>query len=342
MYGLTNYMNSITVKKLQTFYGPHFYNLVKPWHYKTRSTRPLDSHRAPHIIGGGIEGGESHIINVSRQPTPLFAASNSSNDNETSTGISGAGYVYIEGVDYFYKKKVEFVKLDGQNAVTLEHQYRNINKAVIAQYAQGANYANPYYLGIIDIGSGNVSSGSLSKPYIIIEAEDSIAAPRQYGLHDDELVFITKIDGFSTNNSTGMWSLWIQTDKIPLGKDVRRGYTLQSSHVHEAPATRIVSGTFNNGRTSIDFNEPLQIDPGSTLYFTLDSSDKLTSISMMAQGFVFENVKEYQESSSLKQPNKFKMKMTDQNRRRMHPKERMDKKTKKTMRNPFYRMSDKK
>ena len=289
MNGTTNYMDSITVGKLKIAHGRNLNRLLIPWSFSTlgssaRRTDPV------HVIGGGVVTSVSKqwIIWNNRPPSKLVAASTSTKD--TPEGDS-AGYVYIEGVDEYYKKVSESLALNGTgNSDETYFKYRSVNKAIIGQFGKLHEGSDVPNLGVIDIGSGTNASGSLSLPYATINAAMSSAYPRQYAVHSEETVYITGVTATATNNASGLWSMWVSVSEPFEGESAGNvnlvgGYRSILQNDEKTLPVRVCSVAFNGNESSITFTEPYEVKPRSIIYFTLDETDKLTKTSIFAQGF---------------------------------------------------------
>ena len=275
MYSSTNYMDSVTVDKLQGKYGSDFIRLISPWTFSTQSP-VMSRSRGMILIGGGAATADRWIFNYNRPCAKLQAASTSGFDK---LAAHGAGHIFIEGIDKAYNKVFENIELTGSNSsAETVYAYRSVNRALVSGYGEDWDLITSYpNIGVIDIGTGTNTSGSLQTVYASIDAGLANAYPRQYTLHNKETVYINCINSTVSNNASGIWSMWVST--------IDGGYQDRGTQVFYSMPTRVCSVAFNNGEANMYFDEPYEVHPKSTIYFTLDDVDKTSKINIFTQGF---------------------------------------------------------
>ena len=288
MHGYTDYMSSIALARVKARLGKDFYGAFYQWSFSTQSSN-LRRGSGPCIIGSGTDRASSWMFNYEKPAAKLYAASTSINDNIDKTH---AGTVYIEGVDKFYRKVSEFLNMSGQAATDLTaFEYRAVNKFLVSGFAKdysvSIGYSNE---GVIDLGTGSVSGGSILNPYATIDAGMGAAYPRQYTVHNEETVYITSVNATVSNQSVGLWSMWVaisDTFEGEHGGNVSPvgGYHSSVENDAQTMPIRVCSVAFNGNETNIVFNEPYEVPPKSTIYFTVDDIGIMGTLNIFAQGF---------------------------------------------------------
>jgi hypothetical protein len=231
---------------------------------------------------------DTYFDDYQRSSQLALVASTSTADIETNT--SGVSKVKITGVDENFHEIEEIVNLKGQATVTGEKYFRGINKAEVIRRSHntpGSTTAASTNQGVIDIGTGSNSSGSISIPRVVIDIGKMQSQEGHYYVPLRHVFIITKITtamDTTTRNPTETFR-WTMAHIKPL-----EGHTINIDGYHGGKYSGFpVMGGITSYAKGMDnifrFEQPYVVNGGEAIFFEINETTASCSATIIVEGY---------------------------------------------------------